>query len=115
MIGQHLQQTFVVLFRRIKVSVDEWPAIRVAPAIDGFRIFSNPPFEAPFLLRTGHAPLTAFRVNRGFEMIGERDHEMYWSTRYRAQGAHGSARKDLRTVRDFLLQTHDDLIVRFSR
>src|SRR5258706_2946722 len=44
-LGGHLEQSFMVLFRRIKVSMNKRPAIVVASALDGFGIFPAPPFH----------------------------------------------------------------------
>ncbi len=49
-IGEHLEQAFIVLLSGIEVGMDERPAIVVSPAIYRLWIFAAPTFQAAFLL-----------------------------------------------------------------
>jgi hypothetical protein len=76
-LGDHLEQSFMVLFRRIKIGMNKGPAIVIAPAIDGFGIFPAPPFHPAFSFRERDAPLAALWINSGLKMVRHRNHEMH--------------------------------------
>ncbi len=51
-LGEHLQQTLIILLSGIEVGVSQRTSVVVAPAVDGLGIFAHPPFQAAFLLGT---------------------------------------------------------------
>src|SRR5580698_4716823 len=77
MLGEHLKQAFFVLLGRIKISVDEWAAIMVPPAVDDFGIFAGPIFEAALLLGERDTLLAIGGIDGGFEVIGQAKNHMY--------------------------------------
>jgi hypothetical protein len=69
-----LHQTTVILFRGIKVSVNEGTAIAIAPRVGQPRILAAPEVNAPLLFVSGCAQHPIFRHNRGLEVIRHRNH-----------------------------------------
>jgi len=106
MFGEHLEQAFVVLLGGIEVGVDERASIMVTPAVDRFRIFAAPGFQAAFLLCSRNALRSIAGNDRGFEMIGHRDDEMRMSSRRSANRPPRGARQDLARIHEFFLETH---------
>lgn len=69
-----LYQATVILFGRIKISVNEWMAVAIAPRVRHPRILMTPEVEAAFLLVTGGAQHSIFWNDRGLEVIRHRNH-----------------------------------------
>src|SRR5579862_54082 len=111
MIGQHLEQAFVILLGGIKVSVDEWPPVRISPAVDDFWVFARPPFQATLLLWARGALLAVFGNDARLEMIGKGDDQMDGAARRRLQSAPSGRGEHLSCVIDLFLQAHFEILV----
>ena len=105
-IGQHLEQALVILFGRIKVSVDKRASVVVAPLIDNFWIFARPPFQPSLLLGAWSAFLTVFRNDGGFEMISQSDDQVHGAFWRGLQRAKGRGWQDFSGVSELVFETH---------
>src|SRR5580698_5659115 len=106
MLGEHLKQTFFVLLGRIKISVDEWAAIMVPPAVDDFGIFTGPIFETAFLLGERDTLLAIGGIDGRFEMIGHSKNDMHRTAYRRFQCPPCRRWHNFSCVRDFVFETH---------
>src|SRR6266849_10484136 len=66
-IGEHLEQSLVVLLGGIEIGVDKRAAVVVSPAVDYFGIFAHPRFQAAFLLGARYALLAVFGIDGRLE------------------------------------------------
>src|SRR6266849_11043926 len=61
-IGEHLEQSLVVLLSGIEVGVNKRAAVVVAPVVGNFGIFAHPRFQAALLLGARNALLAVFGI-----------------------------------------------------
>src|ERR1700675_3498236 len=61
-IGEHLEQSLVVLLGGIEVGVDKRAAVVVSRAVDYFGIFACPRFQAPLLVVSRYALQMRFGI-----------------------------------------------------
>src|ERR1035437_6096891 len=80
-LGNAVDQTAVVLFGRIEVSMYQGPPFLVTPPIDGSRIFGTPVFHPALLFRKRCTGSTVFGHNGRLDMIGKSDDQMHLATR----------------------------------
>ena len=64
-----LYQAMVILFSGIKICVDEWMAIAIAPCVGQPRILLAPELKPALLLLIRGAQHPIFRNNRRLEMV----------------------------------------------
>jgi hypothetical protein len=105
-IGEHIEDAFVILLRRVEVSVYKRAAVRVSPSVRYFRIIARPPLHSALLLSARSPLLTVFWNNARFEMISESNDKVDRPSRCWRQSAPGSRWQDLLRVGDLSLQTH---------
>jgi len=107
MLGQHLNQLFVVLLGRIKIGVNQSTTVMVAQLINHLRIFSKPCLLAPQLLVARHALVAARRIEGGLKMIGEAEDDVDRPRRTRAQRVQRDGRQHPAAVCEFFVEeTH---------
>jgi len=69
-VGEHLQQSFVVLFSRIKICVTEGMALMIAIGVDELRKDPAPILEATLLFVVRSPSSSVFGYDTRLEMIG---------------------------------------------
>src|ERR1700675_1337842 len=88
-IGEHLEQSLVVLLGGIEGGGDKRAAVVVSRAVDYFGIFACPRFQAALLLGARYALLAVFGIDGRFEMIGQGKDQMHGTADGRGQRAPG--------------------------
>jgi hypothetical protein len=80
MFGEPSDKPAIILFGRIKISVDERPTVVVAPFLHYVRILITPTLQPLFLLVVSRARMPVLRNNSRFKMIGKRENEMNFTS-----------------------------------
>jgi hypothetical protein len=75
-LGQAIDERFVVLLGRIEVGVPQWPAIGVAPGIHRSGILHAPALEPPLLLVGTRRDARSVGDDGRLEVVSDRDHEV---------------------------------------
>jgi hypothetical protein len=104
MIGNAVDQTSVILLRRIEVSVYQRPPFLVAPPIHSSRVCGAPVFHAALLFGKGGARSTIFRHNGRFEVIGNSNDQMQGAARSGSGKPLPGIARQPTPVREFLEQ-----------
>ena len=103
MIRQPAGMSTIILFSRIKISVNKRPSVVVSPLIYDGRIFAAPAFHSRFLFAIRRASPSIARNDRWFKMIGKRKDEVnlsFWSRT--SQPLPGKSRKNTKCISQLL-------------
>src|SRR5437870_5020082 len=75
-LGQPLNQPLVILLRGIEIGVSETPSLVIAIGFEVSGILLTPIVQTLFLDRSWRVSSVLPRHTAGFEMVGQRDHQV---------------------------------------